>query len=36
MDEIIAATGTKENDDGEIDYARKKFFYNNIFFLKVF
>ena len=34
MDEIIAATGTKDNDDGEIDYARKKFFYNNIFFSK--
>jgi hypothetical protein len=24
MDEIIAATQTKENDDGEIEYARKK------------
>jgi hypothetical protein len=35
MDEIIAATGTKDNDDGEIDYARKK---SNllIYFLKVY
>lgn len=23
MDEIVASTGTTENDDGEIDYARK-------------
>ena len=26
MDEILAATGTKENDDGEIVYAGKIYF----------